>query len=363
MRKRLLSLVMAGVMAVSLAACGGSDSGATTAAATEAAKTEAAGEEKKDAPAEEGEKAPASGSVTADSFKPGKDFNIRVPFAAGGSADTISRIIAQGLQKTYGNSAVINNLTGANGTIAAADLDSAKADATELMVGGIALFTLAPLFNPDIKVSLDDYQFVCSLVSEDQILFVAPDKTGIKDWEGLQEYAKNNRVVFGANTPGGATHLTQTMLFGEAGIDAEAVTSDGSGKDLLAVVGGNVVCAAATTSLGEQYVEEGSLVPIMVFSDEPYTGYEGYEVPTAKSFGYDVVFKTCNFLMAKKDTNPDDVAAIYQAILDYSETDEFKELAANASYIPDLSDGETVKKTIEDAAAMCQEAYDKYYAK
>ena len=59
------------------------------------------------------------------------------------------------------------------------------------MVGGIALFTLAPLFNPDIKTNMDDYQFVCSLVSEDQVLFVAPDKTGIKDWEGLQEYAKN----------------------------------------------------------------------------------------------------------------------------------------------------------------------------
>ncbi len=354
MRKRFLALVMAGVMAVSLAACSGSDTSATQAAnetTAEAAKEEAGAQET------------AAGDAAASAFKPSKDFNIRVPFAAGGSADTIARIVAQGLQKTYGNSAVINNLTGANGAIAAADLDSAKADATELMVGGIALFTLAPLFNPDIQVNVDDYQFVCNLVSEDQVLFVAPDKTGIKDWAGLQEYAKNNRVVFGANTPGGATHLTQTMLFGEAGIDAEAVTSDGSGKDLLAVVGGNVVCAAATTSLGAQYVEEGSLVPIMVFSEEPYTGYEGYEVPTAKSFGYDVVFKTCNFLMTKKDTNPDDVAAIYQAILDYSETDEFKELAANASYVPDLSDGETVKKTIEDAAAMCQEAYDKYYAK
>ena len=358
MKKKMFAIAMASVMAASLTACGGSDTGATTAAATEAAKTEAAGtEESKTADAQ------PAGSVTADAFKPSKDFNIRVPFAAGGSADTISRIVAQGLSQTYGNSAVINNLTGANGAIAAADLDSAKADATELMVGGIALFTLAPLFNPDIKTNMDDYQFVCSLVSEDQVLFVAPDKTGIKDWEGLQEYAKNNRVIFGANTPGGATHLTQTMLFGEAGIDAEAVTSHGSGKDLLAVVGGNVVCAAATTSLGAQYVEEGSLVPIMVFSDEPYTGYEGYEVPTAKSFGYDVVFKTCNFLMTKKDTNPDDVAAIYQAILDYSETDEFKELAANASYIPDLSDGETVKKTIEDAADMCKAAYDKYYAK
>lgn len=356
MKKRLLALMMAGVMAVSLTACGGQKPAETAAAPEEttASSAETTAEAK-----EEGN----AGAITADSFKPSKDFNIRVPFAAGGSADTIARIIGQGIQKTYGNSVVVNNLTGANGAIAAADLDAAKSDATEMMVGGIALFTLAPLFNKDIKVNLDDYQFVSGLVLEDQVLFVNPSASGIEDWEGLVEYAKNNRVVYGSNTPGGATHLLGTMLFGEAGIDAEAVTSDGSAKDLLALAGGNVVCALATTSLGAQYVEEGTLVPIAVFSEEPYTGYEGFEVPTVKSLGYDIVFQTCNFLMTKKDVNPDDVQAIYQAILDYSETDEFKELAANASYVPALMDGESVRTIIEDTAALCQEAYEKYYAK
>lgn len=375
MRKRMLALLMAGVMAFSLAACAGQS--ASTATAASEAGTSASAETETDTAASpeasteagqgsDGTEATDEGSstgISADSFVPSKDFNIRVPFAAGGSADTIARIIAQGLSETYGNSAVINNLTGANGAIAAMDMDSVEADATELMVGGIALFTLAPLFSKDINISLDDYQMVCSLVSEDQMLFVCPAQTGIEDWDSFVEYAKNNRIIFGSNTPGGATHMLQTCLFGEAGIEAEAVTSDGSAKDLLAVVGGNAVCAAATSSLGAQYIEDGTLVPIVVFSDEPYTGYKGIEVPTAKSLGYDIVFKTCNFLMTRKDTDPDDVAAIYQAILDYSQTDEFKELAANANYIPDLSDGETVKQVIADAADLCQQAYDKYYSK
>lgn len=357
MRKRLLAMTMAGIMAVSMTACGGSQTAKTeapTTAAPASAGTQAAGDS--------GE-SEAAGEVTAASFVPSKDFNIRVPFAAGGTMDTVARIIGQGLQKTYGKSVVINNLTGANGAIAAADLDAAKTDATEIMAGGIAMFTLAPLFNKDVNVKLEDYQFVSGLVTEDIMLFAAPSLSGVEDWEGLMEYAKDNRIVYGSNAPGGTTHLLATMLFGEAGIEAEAVTSDGSAKDLLALAGGNVVCALATSSLGAQYVEEGSLVPIVVFSDEPYTGYEGFTVPTAKSLGYDIVFQTCNFLMTKKDVNPTDVEAIHQAILDYSETDEFKELAANASYVPDLSDGETIRKTIADAAAMCQEAYDKYYAK
>ena len=50
------------------------------------------------------------------------------------------------------------------------------------------------------------------------------------------------------------------------------------------------------------------------------------------------------------------------AILDYSETEEFKDLAKNANYIPYLEDGETVKQIILDASDLCKEAYDKYYA-
>lgn len=348
MKKKVMALIIAGAMMTSLTACGGSKPAETTGAAGGAA-------------AETTEQGVQGESVAA--FAPKKDFNIRVPFAAGGSMDTITRIVGQGLQKTHGKNVMINNLTGANGAIAAADLDSAKPDATEMMAGGIAMFTLAPLFNKDIKMNVDDYQFVSGLVSEDVILFVSPENSGISDWAGLQEYAKSQRVVYGANAPGGTTHLLSTMLFGEAGIEAEAVTSDGSAKDLLALAGGNVVCAMATSSLGQQYVADGSLVPIMVFSKEEYTGYEGVTVPTATSFGYDIVFKTCNFLMTKKDVAPSDVQAIYESIVAYSETDEFKELAKNANYIPDLTDGETVKQTIADAVTMCQEAYDKYYAK
>lgn len=355
MKKKLMSLALTAALLFSLAACG--NSADTPPEST--APTQSAAPAESQAPAE----STAPGQITADSFSPSKDFNVRVPFAAGGSAYTIARIIAQGLQTTYGKSAVVNNLTGANGAVAAADLNGTVPDATELMVGGIAMFTLAPLFNPDVTMKLEDYQFVCNLVSDCQILYVAPGNSGLESWEDLKAYAESNRLLFASQAPGDASHMLLTMLFGQAGIDAEAVTTDGGAKSLLSLAGGNVSCAIAVSTVGAQYVEEGTLVPIMVFSDEPYRGYDGFEVPTAKSLGYDIVFQTCNFLMTRKDANPDDVAAIYQAILDYSETDEFKELATNANYVPDLADGETIQKIIADTVSMCQSAYDTYYAK
>lgn len=354
MRRKVVALTSAVVLAVT--GCGASPAEKPAETITAAAETKS---EASDSKTNETAKTEAGES----SFSPEKDFNIRVPFAAGGSVDTIVRIFGQGLQKTYGNSVLVNNMPGANGAIAAADLDSAKTDATELMAGGIAMFALAPLFNKDVNLNMDDYQFVSGLIEEDMLLFVDPSRSQIEDWAGFQEYAKNNRVIFGSNTPGGATHLLATMLFGESGIEAEAVTSDGSAKDLLALAGGNVVCTVAPSSLGAQYVEEGTLLPIAVFSEEAYTGYNGLEVPTVKSLGYDIVFKSCNFIITKKDVDKNHVEAVRQAMIDYSETDEFKELAANAGYTPSLRSGEEVREIAQNAYEMCREAYEKYYAK
>lgn len=84
MKKKVLALIMAGTMALSMAACGNTQSQDTP---KEPEKQETVQTEG----TEEGGATDVSG-ITADSFKPSKDFNVRVPFAAGGSADTIARI-------------------------------------------------------------------------------------------------------------------------------------------------------------------------------------------------------------------------------------------------------------------------------
>lgn len=300
-------------------------------------------------------------SVAMADYTPSKNFSIRVPFAAGGSVDVMVRILAEGLQETFGNTAIVTNLTGANGTIAAADLFSVAPDATDMMAGGIGMFNLTPLFNPVLAMNIEDFQIVCGLVSDTNMLYVNPAVSGIESWEDLVEYAKTNRVIYGSNTPGGATHMLATVLFGQAGISAEAVTSDGSAKDLLALAGGNVVCAVANSTLGHQYVEEGTLKPILAISDVDFTGFEGMTVPSTASKGFDINFTTCNFLLTSKDAKPEEVQAIYEAILAYAETEAFKTQAANAHWTPDFADSATVLERINAATETCVSAFETYY--
>lgn len=346
-KRRWMAWLMAGMM-VSLAGCS-SQQGST------------GGETKTETIAKSNQADADQPQANETQWKPEHDITIRVPNAAGGTMDTITRILGQGLQKSTGTTVMINNLTGASGAIAANDLLSKDADSCEMMTSGIALFTLAPLFNKDIQVNLDDFTIVSGMVSEDFILCVNPEKSGIHNWDELKAYGNGNRILFGSNTPGGTTHMLGTALFGEAGLNAEAVTSDGTNKDMLALSSGDVTCAIGNASACQQFIEEGSAVPIAVFSAEAYTGFEGFTVPTVKELGYDIQFKSCNFLMVKKGVDQETVDQIHQILVSYTETDEFKELAASAKYEPDMSDGAKVRAMIEDSAATCQEIYDKYY--
>ena len=339
MKKRLLAALCAGVMAFSLTACGDTGSPAETSPAGTA-------------PAETG---------STEAYTPTGEFNIRVFNAAGGICDTVTRIAAQGLQEQYGVTAIVNNLTGANGAVAAADMDTYDPSINELSVVSMSLFTMAPLMTPELGISLDNYEMVGSLIRDEFVLLVSAD-SGIKSWDDLVAYGQENQIIYGSNAPGGGTHVIQIALFGDAGLNAQALTSDGSNKDILAVMSGDAICTATTISLAKTYVDSGDLIPIAVFSEEPYTGFEGYdEVPTVPSLGYDITIPSYNFIITRAGVPENEVEGLYDAILAYRETDTFKEAAAAANYTPDDTDGETLRAEIEHYAEVCKGIYDKYY--
>lgn len=348
MMKRIISIVAVISIVFSLTACGGKNqqSSDSSAPAVDMAQQEQESEEN---------------LKESDLYTPEGEFNIRVFAAAGGVADTVTRFAAQGLQEQYGVTAIVNNITGASGAVAAADLDGYKPSINELAVVSMSLFTMAPLMTPDLNVSLDNYEIVGSLIRDEFVLLVSAD-SGIKSWEDLVEYGKNNQIIYASNAPGGGTHIVQTALFGDAGLDAQALTSDGSNKDILAVMSGDAICTSATVTLAKSYIDSGELIPIAIFSETPYTGFAGYEaVPTAPSLGFDITVPSYNFIITREGVEEDEVKGLYNAILSYRTTDTFKTAAKAANYTPDNTDGETLRAEIEHYVAVCKDIYDKYY--
>ena len=172
-------------MVISLTACGSNEAQPVETEKVQVTETKVETKEKTEAVTENIEEV----------YVPDGTFNIRVFAAAGGVADTVTRITAQSLQDTYGITPVINNLTGANGAIAAADMDSYEPSINELSLVSMSLFTMSPLMNPDLNVSIDNYEIVGSLIRDEFVLLVSKD-SGIKSWEDLVEYGKENKIIY-----------------------------------------------------------------------------------------------------------------------------------------------------------------------
>src|SRR6185295_5221216 len=90
----------------------------------------------------------AAGATTASaqSAFPTKPITLVVPAAAGGPTDTVSRLVAESMSRTLGQTVVIENLGGAGGTIAMARVAKAAPDGYTISVWHIAQATAPALY-------------------------------------------------------------------------------------------------------------------------------------------------------------------------------------------------------------------------
>jgi len=308
-----------------------------------------------------GQSTPTAGP---ESWKPNRDFRIRIPFAAGGAFDTPTRMLAQELQKAYGRTVIVTNMPGANGAISAADLAQYPPEITEMMGGGIAMFVLAPLFDPQFPMKLNDYKFVSGLLSEEWIVCVNSAKSGLRSWQDLVAFGRNNRIICAINAPGGANHMLATAIFGENNLAFDSVHAGGDAQNILTLLAGDSHCAIVPESVAAQHVRAGGdIIPIMTFAEKSYTEYPGITVPTAKSQGMDIVLQIFNFFMTRAGVPQAHVDSVYKTMLTCYETDEFKDFKQKSNFKLDTSDGETVRRRVENSADFCKRIFDKYYSK
>src|SRR6516162_7119332 len=89
-------------------------------------------------------------SVNAQSY-PSRPITVVVPFPAGGPSDVVARIVTEQMGKILGQSMVIENVTGAGGTIGSARGAAASPDGYTLLAGSMGSHVSAPVLTPNVK--------------------------------------------------------------------------------------------------------------------------------------------------------------------------------------------------------------------
>ena len=172
---------------------------------------------------------------------PARAVKIIVPFPAGGSADVIPRIFADGLTRHWGQPVVIENRTGAAGNIGAEAVAKAEPDGTTLLAAPPPPLVINQNLYP--KLGYDPTEFVpVAIMGRVPNALVVNPKFSANSVAELIAYAKANPGKISCATQGNGTtsHLTSEMFQMMAQVKFQHVPYRGSAPALTDLVGGSV---------------------------------------------------------------------------------------------------------------------------
>ena len=143
---------------------------------------------------------------------PQRPISMIVPFAAGGPTDVLARVLGQHMSQTLGQSIVVEDVTGAGGTIGSARAARAAPDGYTLVLGNIGTHAASVGLYP--KLSYDprsDFEPIM-LVATTPMVLVTKKGLPVTTLSDVIALAKRRQVIVGHAGTGSASHLT-TLLF------------------------------------------------------------------------------------------------------------------------------------------------------
>lgn len=242
---------------------------------------------------------------------PSEQITIVAPFAAGGSADQLGRLLAEGLSEKYDQRVIVENRPGNAGVTGSQLVAGAEPDGYTLVVSGIASHVIAPAVNEAVPYDpMADFTHIAFLGGPPTVVAVA-NNTDIADFAGFLETAKAADPALRYAVPGYGTHghLVGEYLKTLAGIQMEAVAYKGGAEAGIDLVGGHVPAASNSLLSTMQHIRSGAITPIAVTTEERIAAFP--DIPTFVELGYpDLVAVTWFSLSGPAGMAPEIVAKL-----------------------------------------------------
>jgi tripartite-type tricarboxylate transporter receptor subunit TctC len=242
---------------------------------------------------------------------PSKSVRILIAFPAGGSIDTLGRILAQKLSEQWGQSVVVENRTGAGGNIGAAAAAQAPPDGYTLHLGAQTLAvnpTIAPFqgFDP-----IRDFDPIILVATAQDVLMVAPDSPyrTVNDLIADAK-ARPGQLNYASLGPGSSAHLA-TVLFAEvSGVKLQHVPyPTGMSQAVTDIMTGRISLWLATLGGALGNVQAGKVRALAVSGTARAAALP--DVPTFKGQGVAMEEESTWFgFFAPKGTPKDIVAKV-----------------------------------------------------
>jgi|GEM_PF-1477934 len=255
--------------------------------------------------------------------------HIIVPYAAGGGADITVRLTAKYLAEELGTEVVVDNKPGAGGVVASTEYLTEKANTRTILFTNSSLMSYVPK-SQNTAYNRADFEAISSLQVIQFALYTSPDNTGIESIEDLQAYAKENRIIFGSPGVGKPLHGSQAKIYTTMGAENETLTYEHGNQGIVNLLANDTQILATGLSVADQFVQEGTVVPLVMLSAEDYDGPYG-KIPSIYNYGYNYSNDMLTMFVTRAGTDDAIVDHLYNAFASVVENEEYQTEIEKAS--------------------------------
>jgi tripartite-type tricarboxylate transporter receptor subunit TctC len=227
---------------------------------------------------------PAMGRLAAAETYPSRPITIISPFAAGGATDVLARIIGERMGRSLGQSIIVEDVTGAAGSIGVARVVHAPADGYTLSIGTLTTHVLiGGLYALPFDL-LTDFEPIAQLAAE-PLLIVGRKSLPANSLKELIAYlkAKPDTASVGIAGVGAAGHLTGIAFQRETGTHFGFVPYRGNGPATQDLVAGQIDLMIEPSSNFQSLVRAGSIKAFAVTSKTRFA--MAPDIPTVDEAG------------------------------------------------------------------------------
>ena len=229
--------------------------------------------------------AAVTGMANAQPAYPVKPLRLVVPFAPGGSTDTIARLIGQKLDEALGQQVIIDNRPGAGGNLGVDYVAKSVPDGYTLIFGHVGTFGFGPSLYAKLPYDLiRDFAPVALFAMVPNMLVVHPSLP-VHSVRDLISYARANprKLNFGSSGAGRADHLAGQLFNTLAGVNMQHVPYKGGAPAMIDLLAGNIQLIFATVSTSITSVRAGKVRAIAVTSAQRVEMFP--DIPTVAEAG------------------------------------------------------------------------------
>ncbi len=220
-----------------------------------------------------------SAPLRAQGF-PNRPVTIVVPYPPGGATDLVARFVQPKLQAAFGQSIVIENKGGANGSIGGASVAKAPPDGYRILMATQPVITINPHLQKE--ANWDPQKELAPLTNAvDAVIALAVTSSlPINNLAELIAYGRNNpgKLTFGTAGAGSPQHLGGVLLGQRAKIQWTHVPYKGGGPMINDLLAGHVSVGIGTLAILKPFIKEGRLRIIAVGGATRYAGTP--DIPT-----------------------------------------------------------------------------------